>query len=236
MKEVELAGERVTLDAERALVWEGAVVVADTHFGKEASARAAAIPVPDGHTIDDLARLDVLLARHSARELWLLGDVFDSRHARDSETLGAIAAWRERHAKLAVRMVAGNHDRRALGLAERVAFQILPDLAAIGPWRLSHHPVEVDHGHVLCGHVHPGLGLRGPARERLKVPAFILGIRRTILPAFGGMTGLALCRLDGGERAYVVASGEVVGPVMRTRRSRFAPDAAETDGRRDQAG
>ncbi|HEY8898932.1 MAG TPA: ligase-associated DNA damage response endonuclease PdeM [Chthoniobacterales bacterium] len=209
---VDLAGESVTLDADRALVWRDIVVVADPHFGKDASARAHSIGIPPGTTSDDLVRLDALLARHTARELWLLGDVFDSEFASEPATIDALAAWRTRHDRIAMRMVAGNHDRRALALTEAAGFELLPDLAAIGPWRLSHHPQEAPAGHVLCGHIHPGLLLKGPGRERLRLPAFILGTRRSILPAFGGMTGLASCELKKDERGFVIA-GRILGPL-----------------------
>lgn len=210
---VDLAGETVTLDPARALVWRDVVVIADPHFGKDASARFRAIPVPPGTTAADLARLDALLARHAPRELWILGDVFDSEHAREPETIERLAAWRRARPDLGVAMVAGNHDRRALGLAERVGFALWPDLSMRGPWCLSHHPQEAPAGHVLCGHVHPGLRLSGAGRQRLRLPAFLLGADRTILPAFGGMTGLAICRLSPGERGFVIAGDRIIGPV-----------------------
>lgn len=210
---VELSGERVFLDPGRALVWDGVVIIADPHFGKDASARARAIPVPAGTTAADLARLDALLLHHAARELWVLGDVFDSEHAREDATLDALSAWRRRHSDVTVGMVAGNHDRRALRLAEHVGFAHWPDLAARGPWRLAHHPVESPEGHVLCGHIHPGLRLRGSGRDGLRLPAFVLGARRSILPAFGGMTGLATHRPAAGERGYVIAGDRVLGPI-----------------------
>ncbi len=209
---VELAGETVLLDAARALVWGDAVVIADPHFGKDASARAGALPIPRGPTADDLARLDALLARHAARELWMLGDVFDSVHAGEAGTRETLARWRERHGERRIRMVAGNHDRRALAVADAVGFERLPDGAAIGPWRLTHHPAEIPGGYALCGHIHPGLRLAGRGRDRLRLPAFVLGTRRAILPAFGGLTGLANWEPAPGERVYVVAGDAVRGP------------------------
>ncbi len=55
-----LAGEQVYLLSERALYWPGTstLVVADLHWGKASTFRAAGIPVPIGTTSDDLARLD----------------------------------------------------------------------------------------------------------------------------------------------------------------------------------
>ena len=55
-----IAGEDVQLLPERALYWPRActLVVADVHWGKAATFRAAGIPIPSGTTTEDLARLD----------------------------------------------------------------------------------------------------------------------------------------------------------------------------------
>ena len=47
-------------------------------------------------------------------------------------------------------------------------------------------------GYALGGHVHPGIVLRGAFDDSARLPCFVLGPRRAILPAFGGFTGLAM--------------------------------------------
>jgi metallophosphoesterase superfamily enzyme len=47
-------------------------------------------------------------------------------------------------------------------------------------------------GYALCGHVHPGVRLAGRAHETLRLPCFVIGQRRALLPAFGRLTGLAI--------------------------------------------
>ena len=65
---IELAGESVSLLPERAIYWprEGALIVADLHWGKAASFRAAGVPIPSGTTSADLARLNRALDRTGA--------------------------------------------------------------------------------------------------------------------------------------------------------------------------
>ena len=67
--DVRLAGEEVRLLPERALFWPrtATLIVADLHWGKGATFRAAGIPIPLGSTSDDLARLDAALAAHRRR-------------------------------------------------------------------------------------------------------------------------------------------------------------------------
>ena len=68
---VELAGEIITLLPERAMYWPRAetLFVADTHWGKDATFRAAAIAVPGGTLRDDLDRLGATIQRTGARRL-----------------------------------------------------------------------------------------------------------------------------------------------------------------------
>ena len=69
-----LAGETVELWPQRVLAWpaEATLFLADAHFGKAATFRAAGIPAPDG-TEDDLRRLDEVLAASQARRVGLSG-------------------------------------------------------------------------------------------------------------------------------------------------------------------
>jgi metallophosphoesterase superfamily enzyme len=52
--------------------------------------------------------------------------------------------------------------------------------------------------------VHPGVFLRGTA-DTERLPCFVLGARRAILPAFGSFTGLATVTPAAGERLVAVA-------------------------------
>ena len=127
MVELDVAGEKVRLDG-RALVWPGerTLVIADTHFGKDAAARAVGAAVPEGTTVADLARLDGLVARHAVARLWILGDVFHSEFSKEARTMAVLEAWRERWSGLEVEIVLGNHDRRVDRLTERLGMRVLP--------------------------------------------------------------------------------------------------------------
>ena len=56
-------GEEVTLLAERAVLWASArtLIIADPHFGKDSTFRAAGVPVPGGATEADLGRLAAMV-------------------------------------------------------------------------------------------------------------------------------------------------------------------------------
>ncbi|MCX7791143.1 MAG: ligase-associated DNA damage response endonuclease PdeM [Chloroflexaceae bacterium] len=215
---VTLGGEPVDLLPERALFWprERTLIVADTHFGKAASFRAAAIAVPESAAAD-LARLTGALERAGATRLALLGDFLHARAGRAPAVLAAIAAWRAAHPRLEVLLVRGNHDARAGDPPAAWDIACVNAPFALGPFALCHHPDTPAPAYVLAGHLHPAVVLTGPGRQRERLPCFLVGPARAILPAFGSFTGHATVSPAADERAYVVAD-EVI-EVQRPGRS-----------------
>jgi DNA ligase-associated metallophosphoesterase len=207
-----LAGEPVELLAERALFWPAAstLIVADLHWGKAASFRAAAIPVPRGTTTADLARLDRAIARTHPRRLLVLGDLLHAPAAQEARaTLGRIREWRRSHADLQVLLIRGNHDLRSGDPPADLDIRAVNGFAE-GPFVFRHHPEPPNEGYGLAGHLHPSVRLSGPGGDRVRLPCFHFGRRSGILPAFGSFTGTATPPLEPGDRVYVVADGEVV--------------------------
>jgi DNA ligase-associated metallophosphoesterase len=217
-----IAGEDVRLLPERALFWPRActLVVADVHWGKAATFRAAGIPIPGGTTAEDLARLDSALYRTGARRLVVLGDLFHARAGRiATRTLAALREWRERCSRLEIQLVRGNHDRHAGDPPEDLRVNCVNAPAFLPPFVLHHEPSLSPDGYTLAGHLHPGLVVSGPALQRERLPCFVIRPGVAILPAFGSFTGMAPISPDPADRAFVVADGEVlpVGPLQDSR-------------------
>jgi metallophosphoesterase superfamily enzyme len=63
--------------------------------------------------------------------------------------------------------------------------------------------------------VHPVYHLR-TARESLRLPCFIIGERRAILPSFGAFTGGHAVRPAVGERLFLVAGDMVLAHAKLT--------------------
>ena len=209
-----LAGEKVTALAERALFWaaEKTLLVADVHFGKDATFRRAGRWVPPGTTADDLARLSGLVRRHHVERLVILGDAFHSEHAAEEATLAQLQSWRTDLA-VNVLMVNGNHDRRAGEIARRLNFTVVEEGHEWMPFSLHHHhPGGSARGYVLCGHIHPVVSVRSGPRQSLRVPCFWVGPRQCVLPAFGGFTGGGTVKPARGDRVILIAGGKVLEP------------------------
>lgn len=208
----ELHGERLHLLAERAAYWEGAatLLVADAHWGKAATFRAAGIPVPGGTTADGLRRLDAALAAHPARRVVFLGDFYHGREGRSPALRAELAAWRARHPALELVLVRGNHDRGAGDPPPELGVRCVEPPLLEPPFALAHFPDPHPGGYVLAGHLHPALPLSGRGRQRHRLPCFWFADRAAVLPAFGDFTGAMTISPAPGDRAWVVAGDEVV--------------------------
>lgn len=207
---IELAGESVMLLPEKALYWprERTLVVADIHFGKAAAFRALGVPVPRGTTTQNLEALDRLLAVYPATRIVFLGDFLHARAAHAKATLGAMAEWRARNPGLSLVLVRGNHDRHAGDPAAVLGIEMVDEPFEAGPFAFCHHPDIAAGGYVLAGHVHPVFRI-ATRLESVRLPCFVAGPRRMILPSFGAFTGGHAIEPVAGERVYVATEVQV---------------------------
>lgn len=206
-----LCGEAVELYAARALYWpKGATLfVADVHLGKAAAFRAGGVPLPRGGTQADLARLAALVARTQATRLVVLGDFLHAAAGRVAALDAAFRAWRAASPQLAMTLIRGNHDDRAGDPPAAWDVEVVPEPHPLAPFLACHVPVTPPTGYALCGHVHPGVHLFGAADDSARLPCFVLGNRRAILPAFGSFTGLAMVAPARGDRLVAIAGARL---------------------------
>lgn len=204
---VRIAGEAVELLAERALHWPGqrTLFVADIHLGKAAAFRAGGVPVPRGATANDLGRLTALIERTRVDRLVVLGDLLHAAAGRVAALDAAFVRWRDAHPRLGVILVRGNHDTHAGDPPAIWGIDVVAEPHALAPFLLCHEPRTPRTGHALCGHVHPGVRISSATGEFVRLPCFVLGQRRTLLPAFGRLTGLALVRNTDGATVVAIA-------------------------------
>jgi uncharacterized protein len=213
---VTLAGNTLQLLGQRALWWPArqALLIADLHLGKADTLRRAGILTPRGTTTGDLERLGALIARCRPQTLWVLGDLLHGPlHA--APWLDAWQAFRVAHAGMAVRVIAGNHDRRLDAAQLGVEVQGAPvDLDGL---RLCHDGDDHSPLPTISGHCHPTVKLPGVPR---RWPAFLLRERGLVLPAFSAFTGGGPLPQDPTMRLVACVEGElVVVPATLRRRS-----------------
>jgi DNA ligase-associated metallophosphoesterase len=213
---IHVAGELLLLLPEKAVYWpaQKMLIIADIHFGKAASFRAQGIPVPRGTTTENLVKLDALIDAHGARHVVFLGDFLHARAAHASSTQQAMLAWRERRRDLRLTLVRGNHDKHAGDPAAVLGIELVDEPHAVGPFSFCHHPdLELGDGggYALAGHVHPAWVL-ATRFDALRLPCFVVGTERMILPSFGSFTGGHVVKREAGD-AIFVTSGEAVHSV-----------------------
>jgi DNA ligase-associated metallophosphoesterase len=210
---VELAGEQLILLPQKAAFWprERMLIIADIHFGKAAAFRSWGIPVPRGTTSENLHALDDLVLLTGAAHVLFLGDFLHARAAHAAGTQAAMLAWRQRRCELILTLVRGNHDKHAGDPAEQLGIDLVDEPYTVGPLSFCHHPDIAAPGYVLAGHVHPVYVL-ATRFDALRLPCFVAGPGRMILPSFGSFTGGHALRPESDERIWV-SSGEAVHSV-----------------------
>lgn len=208
---IRLRGETLFLLPERAACWRGekTLLVADAHFGKAASFRASGVPVPRGTTGETLERLERALTRHRVERIVFLGDFLHSAAGRAERTLDALAAWRARHAQLALVLVRGNHDAHAGDPPAALGFQVETEPWSAGPFALCHEPGAAALGYEIAGHLHPAVRVSG-RRDSIRLPCFWFARAGAVLPAFGSFTGSMTIDRAAADRVYAIAEDAVI--------------------------
>ena len=209
---VSFGGVDARLMARRAIFLPASrtLLVADVHWGKSAAFRAAAIPVPPGTTSDDLERLSKAILETGPARLVILGDLLHAKTWNTKRTHAAVSQWRQRHARLPIVLVRGNHDLRAGDPTPDLDIECVGQPFTLDGLKLCHQPCEHDGAYTLAGHIHPCFTLRGAGRQRERLPCFVLGPRTGMLPAFGSFTGMSPVNPSEGRQIFVIAGDEVI--------------------------
>ena len=214
--DLELVGERVTLDPRRALVWPArrTLVIADPHIGKDDTFRRAGIPVPAGVALADFERLSQLLLDHQAERLIVLGDLLHTRLDHADHCIALMRDWRARFDGLEVLVVRGNHDAHAGPPPSELGLVSVDEPWMDGPFAYRHFPLaegEVTQvGFVLAGHVHPGVTVSLGGGSARRVACFHVTDRQMVLPAFGRFTGTGRIDRGAGGAVYALGSDRVM--------------------------
>ncbi|EHQ27606.1 ligase-associated DNA damage response endonuclease PdeM [Mucilaginibacter paludis] len=205
--------QTLLLLCQKAIYWEEekALIAADVHLGKGGHFRKAGIAVPRELAQDDLAVLSDLIREHHPEKLIFLGDLFHSDINTDWDWF---ALWREQFPKLEIILIRGNHDVIHDSHYQQLHIS-LHEQMQIGPFLMLHHPLpplklEQASGYVLCGHIHPGVLLRGRGRQSITLPCFAFADKQAILPSFGRFTGRVAIQHQQTDQVFGVLSDKVV--------------------------
>lgn len=189
----------------------GSLVVADLHIGKPETYRALGVAIPDGMLDEMLDRLDRLVEACAARRIVVLGDLVHAPTGMTSAVRGRVAAWLDALRVRDVRMVLvrGNHDHKLDRLPAEWPMDVHDDALDEPPFCFTHVPAAHRDRYVLAGHLHPTFTL-ADGRGSLRLPCFHFGPRIGVLPAFSTFSRGVPMTVEPGDRAFVIAEGDVV--------------------------
>lgn len=182
--------ETFTLTNQRALYWEseGALVLSDLHVGKSAHFRKHGIPIPDNVLIKDLERLKALIAFFKPKTVLIVGDLF---HAEFNTDVAHFKIWLQQFPNINFELIIGNHDRLSLALYKDLNITIYRPKKSIKKTSFVHDNVKSNANEfIISGHTHPGVIIKGKAKQFIKLPCYQVSSNQLILPAFSLFTGL----------------------------------------------
>ena len=185
-------GLKLTLLPEKA-VWIDSLqilLLADIHLGKASHFRKSGIPIPEQIHALDYQRLGDLIQRYSPKDIYFLGDLFHSFWNEQWEELGSFLT---QFPESTFHLVLGNHDILPAEKYQKTGLQVYRNTVVLEPFLLSHEPATPPLGLLnICGHIHPGILLRGKAKQSVRIPIFHFSEDCLVLPSFGNFTGLFL--------------------------------------------
>jgi DNA ligase-associated metallophosphoesterase len=201
--QVQWQGHDWVLLPEKAVFWpaQSTLLVADLHLGKDATFRAAGVPIPVGSSQETLNRLAKLIAKIKPRKVVVLGDL---HHGKESDP-SLFNQWASDHRETTIELIAGNHDRWIKECRLNFASEPSQDAGGI---MLAHAPQESAKP-VICGHIHPGFRLEAGIRSET-LGCFWLQPTCFVLPAFGEFTGLYSVQPNRGDQVFVIAGNQVL--------------------------
>ena len=186
-------------------VQQSMVLIADVHLGKVTHFRkhGAAIPIVAGHK--NLEKLTEVVNHYQPETVCFLGDLFHSVLNSEWENF---AKWVD-YTTSKVVLISGNHDIIPQYLFEDINVTVLEE-QIIGDFYLTHHPTEHPALFNFCGHIHPGVKMRGVGRQIMKLACFFKTKNQMVFPAFGNFTGKYILEPKKEDEVFVLVEGEVL--------------------------
>jgi metallophosphoesterase superfamily enzyme len=143
--------------------------------------------------------------------VYFLGDLFHSSFNEEWETLMHFLG---QFPNTRFHLVLGNHDILPATKYQDPRLQVHPNPIILESLYLSHEPFSPPAGFLtICGHIHPGILLKGRAKQRVRIPCFHYSGNILVLPSFGNFTGLALINGQKNDLIWGIAEDRLI-PIL----------------------
>lgn len=206
-------GFELTLLPEKA-VWVNSLqtlLLSDLHFGKASHFRKSGIPIPEEIHHLDYQRLKQLIQQHSPKDVYFLGDLFHSSWNEQWEDLKDFLA---QFPASTFHLVLGNHDILPYDNYQKTGLKVYRKSVTLSLFFLSHEPCAAPEGMLtICGHIHPGIVLRGKANQVVRIPCFHYSNDMLVLPSFGNFTGMHQVNVTESDLIWGITKDRVI-PIL----------------------
>ena len=195
-----------------AVFWESKsiLLLSDVHLGKVSHFRKHGIAIPTEAIIANFNRMDTLIAEFQPKTIIFLGDLF---HSVQNIEFDLFANWTKLLSQKII-LVKGNHDIVNALFFEDLHIAVLNELI-IDDFILTHHPLEDNILFNFCGHIHPGIKIRGKGRQFMNISCFFRKPTQMIFPSFGEFTGNFYLEPTTNDLVYGITPDEVFEVVLR---------------------
>lgn len=211
---MQIRGQTLWLSPARCIYWEEmqVLIVSDLHFGKSGHFRKEGIGVPQKVFQADLHRLFSQIQFFKPISLVVAGDMFHSRSNREMELF---LKWRNDISWLPIHLVRGNHDILEPNFYRNASIEVAEEVLKMGDFSFIHDfdpqvQQEPRQDFVFCGHLHPGIRIRGAARQSLLLPCFYFSESHAVLPAFSNFSGMYTVRPHTGDQVFALVENQVL--------------------------
>lgn len=190
-----------------AVFWEKEkiLLISDVHLGKVAHFRKHGIGIPNNAIFENFTRLKTVLELFNPKTIVFLGDLF---HSKINNEWDLFVKWTKEHSHKII-LVEGNHDIISKQNYSDLNIEIYTELQ-IGNFLLTHHPTEKEDFFNFCGHIHPGIQLRGLGRQFLSLSCFFHKPNQLIFPAFGEFTGNSYLIPTEKDKVYAITKEGII--------------------------
>lgn len=169
-------------------VHTGALIISDLHIGKATHFSKNHAQLPNDIEIAELVRLGALLKKYNPTQLILLGDIFHSSFNSAWNNFSKLLKESPIQRKI---LVKGNHDILDFDLYEKAELEIVDLYENETGIQFVHDAADASLAvPIISGHIHPGVVLKGKARQMAMLPCFHIQPQHLLMPAFGKLTGL----------------------------------------------
>lgn len=205
--EIKIDSQNFILHQSGAVFWkeQSMLLISDVHIGKVAHFRKHGMAIPGNAVFENFNRLTKVVDFFKPEKVVFLGDLF---HSKINNEWDLFAEWTASISGEII-LVEGNHDIIARHKYTDLNIPVLPEMV-IDDFLLTHHPEETEGLFNFCGHIHPGIVLRGTGRQSLRLPCFFQKEKQLILPAFGEFTGNFYLIPTATDIVYAITKEEVI--------------------------